>query len=67
MLDGREIRFFRTKVQEKLKHVWDMAAELGVDNDIVISPTVIPYDEFMKYSQTLPYYRNIAEEGRKVG
>lgn len=57
----------RLGLQEKLKDVWDISAELSLDNDIVISPTVIPYDEFVKYKQTLPYYRNIAEEGRKVG
>ena len=57
----------RPDLQEKLKRVWDVSAELGLDNDVVISPTVIPYEEFMKYQKTLPYYRNITEEGRKVG
>lgn len=57
----------RLDLQNKLKNVWDISAELSLDSDIVISPSVIPYDEFMKYKQTLPYYRNIAEEGRKVG
>lgn len=36
-------------------------------DEIVLSPTVIPYDEFVKYRQTLPYYKNIAREGRKIG
>ncbi len=57
----------REDLQEKLKMVWDVSAGLGLDNDIIVSPTVIPYDEFVRYKQTLPYYRNIAEEGRKVG
>lgn len=57
----------RVDLQEKLKAVWDVSAELGLENDIVVSPTVIPYDEFMKYKQSLPYYRNIAEEGKKIG
>lgn len=34
------------------------------DIDIVVSPTVIPYDEFKKYQDTLPYYRNILQEGK---
>ena len=55
----------REELQEKLKAVWDVSAELGVENDIIVSPTVIPYEEFMKYKQTLPYYRNIAVEGQK--
>ena len=57
----------REELQEKLKAVWDVSAELGVENDIIVSPTVIPYEEFVKYKQTLPYYRNIAEEGQKIG
>ena len=57
----------RAELQEKLKAVWDVSAELGVENDIIVSPTVIPYEEFIKYKQTLPYYRNIAEEGQKIG
>ena len=57
----------RLHLQEKLKYIWDVSAELGLENDIIVSPTVIPYDEFMKYNQTLPYYRNIAKEGKKIG
>ena len=57
----------RAELQEKLKEVWDATAEVGLKNDVVVSPTVIPYDEYMKYKDTLPYYRNIAEEGQKIG
>ena len=39
----------RVDLQEKLKTVWDVSAELGLENDIIVSPTVIPYDEFVKY------------------
>lgn len=61
------VRGSREELQEKLKQVWNISAELGLENDIVVSPTVIPYDEFIKYQQSLPYYRKIAEEGRKIG
>ena len=57
----------RAELLEKLKEVWDATAEVGLKNDVVVSPTVIPYDEYMKYKDTLPYYRNIAEEGQKIG
>ena len=57
----------REVLQAKLKKVWDVSAELGLENDIIVSPMVVPYDEFVKYRQTLPYYRNIAEEGKKIG
>lgn len=61
------VRGSRESLQKKLKQVWDESAELGLENDIIVSPTVIPYDEFEKYKQSLPYYRNIAEEGRRIG
>lgn len=57
----------RVELQGKLKVLWDASAEVGLENDIIVSPAVIPYDEYMKYKDTLPYYRNIAEEGRKIG
>ena len=61
------VRGSREALQAKLKKIWDMSAELGLENDIMVSPTVIPYDEFVKYKQTLPYYRNIAKEGKRIG
>ena len=57
----------RLDLQKKLKFMWDIAADLGLENDIVISPTVIPYNEFLQYQEKLPYYRNIIKEGVKVG
>lgn len=57
----------RAELQQKLKQIWDLSADLGLENDVVVSPMVIPYDEFMKYKESLPYYRNIEKEGRKIG
>ena len=57
----------RLVLQDKLEKVWDRASDLGIDHDAVISPAVIPYDEFMKYRKKLPYYRNIEQEGRRIG
>lgn len=57
----------RRDLQEKLKIIWDISAELGLENDVVISPTVIPYAEFEEYKGVLPYYRNISEEGKRIG
>lgn len=57
----------RLSLQNKLKKMWDISADVGLENDIIISPTVIPYDEFEKYKTVLPYYRNIEKEGRKIG
>ncbi len=57
----------RLELQEKLKLVWDMSAEISLENDVIVSPMVIPYDEFLKYRESLPYYQNIFMEGRKIG
>ncbi len=57
----------RRELQDKLKYVWDVAFDIGLENDIIISPTVIPVHEFDKYKIRLPYYRNIATEGKRIG
>lgn len=56
----------RLFLQNKLKDVWDVSADIGLENDIVISPTVIPYEEFQAYKESLPYYMNIVNEGMVI-
>ena len=53
----------RLELQNKLKDIWDQTAEMELDYDVIISPTVIPKDEFDKYKAVLPFYRNIEMEG----
>lgn len=57
----------RRDLQSKLKIIWDQSADIGIDNDVVVSPTVIPFDEFEEYKEKLPYYRNIWKEGVRIG
>lgn len=57
----------RADLQEKLKQVWDISADIGLENDVVVSPTVIPYDEYEEYKEILPYYMNIQKEGKQIG
>lgn len=57
----------RIDLQNKLKQIWDISADIGLENDVVISPTVIPFAEFEKYKERLPYYMNIWKEGRQIG
>ena len=57
----------RLELQKKLKTIWVMSAEIGLENDVIVSPMVIPYDEFLRYRKVLPYYRNIVEEGKRIG
>ena len=51
----------RKTLQQQLKKVWDFSCEL--EYDTILSPTVIPYEEFKQYQTILPYYRNISQEG----
>lgn len=60
------VRGDRQELQKKLKKVWDVSSSLELKYGVIISPTVIPYDEYMAYKEDLPYYRNISEEGIRV-
>lgn len=56
----------RKELQQDLKIVWDKVADISLEYDTIVSPTVIPYEEFENYKGILPYYRNIVEEGVKI-
>ena len=53
----------RETLQQKLKQVWDKSSELEIECETILSPTVIPCDEFEKYRESLSYYKNIEREG----
>jgi Predicted nucleotidyltransferases len=53
----------RAVLQEQLKQVWDASSDLELEYGTILSPTVIPYEEFEKYRDDLPYYQNIVQEG----
>lgn len=36
----------RKTLQQQLKKVWDSSCELELEYDTILSPTVIPYEEF---------------------
>lgn len=56
----------RENMQKSLYMVWDKSAEIGLENDIIISPVAIPKSEFVLYGNSLPYYRNIRKDGKKI-
>ncbi len=60
------VRGGRQELQEQLKKIWDVVSDLELDYEVIISPTVIPYNEFENYKDILPYYRNIVREGVKL-
>lgn len=53
----------RGDLQKRLKRVWDVSSELELEYGTILSPVVIPFDEFERYKNDLPYYRNIQKEG----
>ena len=53
----------RKTLQQQLKKVWDSSCELELEYDTILSPTVIPYEEFKQYQTVPPYYRDISQEG----
>lgn len=56
----------RKELQQELKYVWDKVADVSLEYDTIVSPTVIPYEEFENYKDILPYYKNIVAEGVKI-
>lgn len=53
----------RHELQNKLKKIWDISADLELEYETIVSPTVIPFDEYEQYRQDVPYYMNIDKEG----
>ncbi len=60
------VRGERLKLQEQLTEVWNQTDDISLEYETIISPTVIPYGEFQKWKEDLPYYRNIEKEGIRV-
>lgn len=60
------VRGNRETLQEQLRQVWDISSDLELEFGTVLSPTVIPYEEFEQYRNDLPYYSNIAKEGVEI-
>ena len=56
----------REDLQKKCHAVWDDSGRMDLEYDVVSTPTVIPSEEFAKYKDSLPYYRNIVKEGRRI-
>lgn len=56
----------RAELQQRLKEVWDVSSDLELEYGTIVSPTVIPFEEFEKFKDDLPYYRNILNEGVNV-
>lgn len=56
----------RPELQQGLKKVWEASSDLELEYETIVSPTVIPFEEFEKFKDDLPYYKNILNEGVEV-
>ncbi len=43
--------------------VASITSELSLKNDVTVSVTVKPFEQFIKFSTVLPYYKNVIEDG----
>lgn len=55
-----------TEIKEKFNCVCDLAFDYELEYGVVISPLVKNEEHFMKWSETLPFYRNVRQEGVTV-
>ena len=42
-------------------------SDLSMEHDVTVSVTVKPLEQFSRYADTLPYYRNVLREGIAYG
>ena len=65
-----DIMILADKTQEELKthnHSFIvLSSDLGLEHDIVVSILIKDVETFDRYSQVLPFYRNIVKEGVKI-
>jgi len=54
-------------LQKKRDKVLDETVRMDLEYDTITSPHVIPFADFKKYGDEIPYYRNIKKEGRRIG
>ena len=54
------------EIKKRFNSVCDLAFDYELEYGIVISPLVKNEAHFMKWSETLPFYRNVKQEGVAV-
>ena len=54
-------------IQNKINDVRKEIYKFDLNNDTLTSAIAIQYNEFEKYKNIMPYYKNIEEEGILVG
>ena len=50
-------------LQEQLKQVWDVSSDLELEFGMILSPTVIPYDEYERYADVCHIIKILLRKG----
>ena len=59
-LEQPELSKYRNKIAE-------ITSDLSLKHDITVSVTVKPLEQFQKYANVLPFYKNVIKEGIPYG
>ena len=62
IVEGNQI-----ELRRKRRQVSDDLSDISLDYDVVISFGIIPADLFEEHKNFLAYYKNILQEGRRIG
>lgn len=51
------------KIATIRKDIAKVSSKVSLEHDVTVSVTAKPKEQFEKFSQTLPYYKNVLREG----
>ena len=56
----------RLEIGKSYRKLGEVASSLSLSYGLTVSPSVIPFNDYMRYRNALPYYRNISNEGVRL-
>lgn len=57
----------RSELAKFRRALASLSSDLSLKHNVTVSLTVKPYEDFMLYSTTLPFYANVIKEGIRYG
>jgi len=57
----------RTNLSKYKNDICKISSDLGMQFNILISPILQDIDEFNKFKNDLPFFRNVTHEGVRIG
>lgn len=53
----------RLSIKNYFPDLVKFSSQIDIEYGIMLSPSIVPYEEYLDYKNDLPYYANIAKEG----